>query len=170
MPPGQPSRFYRNELCALVHVESNVILERAVAQSLAAGENVIIDGTMAWKPWVSGLVTQLGDEGYSIHVVDVEASREIAAARIVHRWQQGLLAALTASAADSAAQMGGRWLPVSAVDRLFTHSRFPDGKPEIPQPESSVESFLRRPPPNQPRPPPALRLSSRSTIVSADSW
>ncbi|WP_147343796.1 zeta toxin family protein [Rhodococcus sp. ADH] len=127
--PGQPSRFYPNELCALVHVESNVILERAVAQSLAVGENVIIDGTMAWKPWVGGMVTQLGDEGYTIHVVDVEASREIAAARIVHRWEQGLLAALSAPTSDSAAQMGGRWLPVSAVDRLFTDSRIPDGKP-----------------------------------------
>ncbi|MFI5436402.1 AAA family ATPase [Rhodococcus baikonurensis] len=126
---GEPSRLYPNELCALVHVESNVILERAVAQSLTAGENVIIDGTMAWKPWVSGLVAQLDDTGYTIHVVDVEASREIAVARIVHRWQQGALAAFTAAATDSAAQMGGRWLPVSAVDRLFADSRLPDGKP-----------------------------------------
>jgi hypothetical protein len=25
--------------------------------------------------------------------------------------------------------MGGRWLPISAVDRLFTDKRLPDGKP-----------------------------------------
>ncbi|WP_209448840.1 AAA family ATPase [Rhodococcus qingshengii] len=127
--PGQPSRFYPNELCALVHVESNVILEQVVGQCVAAGENVIIDGTMAWKPWVSALVTRLDDEEYDIHVVDVEASKEIAAARIVHRWKQGLDAALTASAEDAQAQMGGRWLPVSAVDRLFAAHRQPDGKP-----------------------------------------
>lgn len=127
-PTGERSRFYPNELCALVHVESNVILERAVAQSLVVGENVIIDGTMAWKPWVSGLVTQLDDEGYSIHVVDVEASREIAAAGSCidgskARWRHSPHRLLTRRR---------RWvagLPVSAVDRLFAEERLPDGKP-----------------------------------------
>ncbi|WP_280784950.1 zeta toxin family protein [Rhodococcus opacus] len=127
--PAQPSRFYPNELCALVHVESNLLLETAVAQSLLVGENVIIDGTMAWKPWVTELVTRLERERYTIHIADVEASREVAAARIMHRWQQGLTAALNVSNADPAARMGGRWLPVSAVDRLFTDKRLPDGKP-----------------------------------------
>lgn len=126
--PGQPSRFYPNELSALVHVESNLLLETAVAQSLSVGgENVIIDGTMAWKPWATELVTRLERERYTIHIADVESSREIATARIVHRWQQGLTAALTASGDDPAARMGGRWLPVSAVDRLFTDTRLPDG-------------------------------------------
>jgi hypothetical protein len=55
--PGQPSRFYPNELSALVHIESNLLLERAVTDALSVGENVIIDGTMAWKPWVTELVT-----------------------------------------------------------------------------------------------------------------
>ncbi len=91
------------------------------------GENVIIDGTMAWKPWATELVTRLERERYTIHIADVESSREIATARIVHRWQQGLTAALTASGDDPAARMGGRWLPVSAVDRLFTDTRLPDG-------------------------------------------
>jgi len=127
--PGQPSRFYPNELCALVHIESNLLLETAVAQSLSVGENVIIDGTMAWKPWVTELVTRLEREHYTIHIADVEASREVAAARIVHRWQQGLAAALNTSDTDPAARMGGRWLPISAVDRLFTDKRLPDGKP-----------------------------------------
>jgi hypothetical protein len=90
---------------------------------------VIIDGTMAWKPWATELVTRLEREHYTIHIADVEASREIATARIVHRWQQGLTAALTASGDDLATRMGGRWLPISAVDRLFTDTRQPDGKP-----------------------------------------
>lgn len=126
---GQPSQFYPNELSALVHAESNVILERVVGQCLSMGEDMVIDGTMAWKPWASGLVAQLDEEGYDIRVVDVEATREIAASRVVHRWRQGLHAARTATADDAAAQMGGRWLPVSAVDRLFTDHRLPDGKP-----------------------------------------
>ncbi|MFE7421123.1 zeta toxin family protein [Rhodococcus sp. NPDC057529] len=127
--PGQTSRFYPNELSALVHIESNILLETAVAHSLSVGENVIIDGTMAWKPWATELVTRLEREHYTIHIADVEASQEIAAARIVHRWQQGLTAALNASGDDPASRMGGRWLPISAVDRLFTDKRLPDGKP-----------------------------------------
>ncbi|TQC40143.1 hypothetical protein EEB14_56280 [Rhodococcus sp. WS4] len=126
---GHPSRFYPNELSALVHIESNLLLETAVAQSLSVGENVIIDGTMAWKPWAIELVTRLERDRYTIHVADVEASRELATARIVHRWQQGLTAALNASEDDPATRMGGRWLPISAVDRLFTDTRLPDGKP-----------------------------------------
>ncbi|RZL84518.1 MAG: hypothetical protein EOP32_03130 [Rhodococcus sp. (in: high G+C Gram-positive bacteria)] len=116
-------------MSALVHVESNLLLETAVAQSLSLGENVIIDGTMAWKPWATELVTRLEREHYTIHLADVEASRDVAAARIVRRWRQGLTAALTASGDDPAAGMGGRWLPISAVDRLFTDTRLPDGKP-----------------------------------------
>ena len=112
-----------------MHIESNLLLETAVAQSLSLGENVIIDGTMAWKPWVTELVTRLEREHYTIHIADVEASRDVAAARIVRRWRQGLTAALTASGDDPAAGMGGRWLPISAVDRLFTDTRLPDGKP-----------------------------------------
>ncbi|MHA4850953.1 MULTISPECIES: zeta toxin family protein [unclassified Rhodococcus (in: high G+C Gram-positive bacteria)] len=127
--PGLPSRFHPNELCALVHIESNLLLETAVAQSLSVGENVIIDGTMAWKPWATELVSRLERDHYTIHIADVEASRELAAARIVHRWQQGFTAALHASKDDPAARMGGRWLPNSAVDRLFTENRLPDGKP-----------------------------------------
>jgi hypothetical protein len=127
--PGQPSRFYPNELSALVHIESNLLLARAVTESLVVGENVIIDGTMAWKPWATELVTRLEGERYTIGVADVEASRDIAAARVVHRWQQGYTAALTAPGDDTDAGMGGRWLPVTAVDRLFTDTRLPDGVP-----------------------------------------
>jgi len=35
--PGQSSRFYPNELSALVHIESNLLLETAVAEALSGG-------------------------------------------------------------------------------------------------------------------------------------
>ncbi|MDT2006398.1 hypothetical protein FXW78_20000 [Rhodococcus opacus] len=112
----------------MVHIESNLLLETAVAHSLSVGRDVIIDGTIAWKPWATELATRLDREHYTIHIADVEASRQVAAARIVHRWQQGLTAALNASGTDPA-RIGGRWLPLSAVDRLFTDMQLPDGKP-----------------------------------------
>ncbi|MDV7089751.1 AAA family ATPase [Rhodococcus opacus] len=57
--PGQPSRLYPNELCALVHMESNLLLETDVAQALAVGRDVIVDGTMVWNPRSTELVTRL---------------------------------------------------------------------------------------------------------------
>jgi len=126
---GDPGRFYPNELSALVHRESSILLETAVEQSLSRGEDVIIDGTMAWKPWAVQLVTDLERKGYAISIADVEAPQHVAAERIVQRWQKGHMAALAAPATDVAAQMGGRWLPASAVDRMFPEKREPDGLP-----------------------------------------
>lgn len=126
-PAGEPARFYPNELSALVHRESSLLLETAVEQSIARGENVIIDGTLAWKPWAVQLVTDLDRKGYSISIADVEAPHEVASERIVQRWQEGHLAALSAPETDMAAQMGGRWVPQSAVDRLFPIETTADG-------------------------------------------
>lgn len=72
-----------------MHIESNLLLETAVAHSLSVGERCDHRRQIAWKPWATALVTRLDLERYTIHIADVEASRQVAAARIVHRWQQG---------------------------------------------------------------------------------
>ncbi|MEU2005572.1 hypothetical protein ACH47B_25430 [Rhodococcus sp. NPDC019627] len=126
--PGQPSRFYPNELSALVHIESNLLLETAVALVVGGGERdhrrhngLEAVGDRAGVPPRARALHNPHRRRRSL--------REIATARIVHRWQQGFTAALHASKDDPAARMGGRWLPNSAVDRLFTENRLPDGKP-----------------------------------------
>ncbi len=127
--PGEASLFYPFELSALVHRESTDFLFAAAERdAVARGENLIIDGTLAWKSHAERLVSDLGQAGYTIQVVDVEAPKGVAAERIVARWRLGFLEALN-EPTDPAAQLGGRWVPATAVDSLFTEFREPDKAP-----------------------------------------
>lgn len=112
-------RFHPLELSALVHRESTILQERALNEAMRAGENIAIDGTLGYLPWAEELVRQLRDFGYKIHVIDVEAVQELSLARVVGRWRTGYEKAL-ACPQDPNAALGGRWLPASAVTRLFT--------------------------------------------------
>lgn len=111
-------RFHPLELSALVHRESTILQERALSDAMRAGENIAIDGTLGYMPWAKDLVRQLGDFGYKIHVIDVEAEQELSLARVVTRWRTGYEKAV-AFPHDPDAALGGRWLPASAVTRLF---------------------------------------------------
>lgn len=127
--PGEASRFYPFELSALVHREStDFLFDAAMRESVARGDNLIIDGTLSWKSHAERLVGDLSRAGYTIRVVDVEASQDVAADRIVERWREGLVQALE-QPADPSAQLGGRWVPATAVDGLFTEFREPDKLP-----------------------------------------
>ncbi len=127
--PGEASRFYPLELSALVHREStDFLFDAAMRESVARGENLMIDGTLSWKAHAERLVGDLSRAGYTIRVVDVEAPQEVAADRIVHRWRLGLQGALE-HPADPTAQLGGRWVPATAVAGLFTEFREPDKLP-----------------------------------------
>ncbi|GAB2635533.1 hypothetical protein GCM10027068_13790 [Prescottella soli] len=77
------SYFYPNELSALVHRESTELFAVAAREAIDRGDNLIIDGTMAWKPWAEELVGQSTDAGYSVQIVDVEAPHDATAERIV---------------------------------------------------------------------------------------
>lgn len=121
--------FYPFELSALVHRESTDFLFAAAQRdAVADGENLIIDGTLAWKAHAERLLDHLQQSGYTIHVVDVEAPQHVAAERIVTRWRDGFVRALS-DPADPLARLGGRWVPAAAVDALFTEFREPDHTP-----------------------------------------
>ena len=127
---NQKEQFHPLELSALVHHESTILQARALIAAMRAGENVAIDGTLGYMPWATELVGQLGDFGYEIHVIDVEATQEIALARVIDRWRAGYARA-TAFPSDPVAAMGGRWLPASAVTRLFTAAPEVAGTPLV---------------------------------------
>lgn len=127
--PGQTSRFYPFELSALVHHESTGFLFTAAErEAVDRGENLIVDGTLAWKPHAERLVAGLAEAGYRIQVVDVEAPKDVAADRIVARWRRGFLQAQGAPA-DPERRLGGRWVPVTALDSIFTEFRAPGNTP-----------------------------------------
>jgi len=125
----QAGGFYPFELSALVHRESTDFLFAAAQRdAVADGENLIIDGTLAWKDHAERLLDHLQQAGYTIHVVDVEAPQYVAAERIVRRWRDGLARALS-DPADPLARLGGRWVPATAIDALFAEFREPDHLP-----------------------------------------
>lgn len=127
--PGEGSRFHPFELSALVHRESTDFLFAAAERdAVADGENLIVDGTLAWKGHAERLLNHLQQAGYTIHVVDVEAPQHVAAERIVSRWRHGFLRAV-GECADPAARLGGRWVPAAAIEALFTEFREPDHVP-----------------------------------------
>lgn len=127
--PGESSRFHPFELSALVHHEStNFLFNPALEDAIARGDNLIIDGTLAWKPRADRIVADLSEAGYRIRVVDVEAPKAVTLARTVERWRLGYLQALNKPTGPDA-HLGGRWLPPGAVDALFTEFREPDKKP-----------------------------------------
>ncbi|AHD24308.1 hypothetical protein Y013_26010 (plasmid) [Rhodococcus pyridinivorans SB3094] len=79
---------------ALVHRESTDFLFAAAERdAVADGENLIIDGTLAWRAHAERLLSHLQQAGYTIHIVDVEAPQHVAAERIVTRWRDGLVRA-----------------------------------------------------------------------------
>ncbi len=57
--PGEQSYFYPDELSALVHRESTELFAVAAREAIGRGESLVIDGTMAWKPWSEELVARL---------------------------------------------------------------------------------------------------------------
>ncbi|MGW4482030.1 zeta toxin family protein [Rhodococcus triatomae] len=127
--PGQAGLFHPFELSALVHQESTDFLFRpALDAAVERGDNLVIDGTLSWKPHADRMLTDLSQAGYTIQVVDVEAPKDVAAARMLERWRRGFVNAVT-TPTDPDARLGGRWVPPTAVDGLFTETRHPDGAP-----------------------------------------
>ncbi len=107
--PGETSLFYPFELSALVHREStDFLFATAERDAVARGENLIVDGTLAWKSHAKRLVSDLSQAGYTIQIVDVEAPKGVAAERIVARWRQGFLQALNEPADPARRPVGAR--------------------------------------------------------------
>jgi predicted ABC-type ATPase len=112
--------IWPRERAALVHEESSELMKRARATAIAEGENIIVDGTMSNAESAKALVAQLEESGYTIKIAAVDASREVTAARVDHRWAQGYRQAVDGSAPDPLdRQLGGRWVPEQVVSAMY---------------------------------------------------
>ncbi|GHG64196.1 zeta toxin family protein [Streptomyces griseocarneus] len=126
---GQPGeQFYPRELAALVHDESGMLAMEAQAQALQAGENVVIDGTLANEQWSNDLVGMLDEAGYTVHVVDVETSKDVAQERVNGRWQEPYEEVLekAENGQDTSKELGGRWVPNEVVGYMYPNGN--DGR------------------------------------------
>lgn len=96
------------ELAALVHVESTQILDTLRRHAIARGEQMVIEGTLAWSGLGEVLLTELQEAGYAnIRVVVVEVPEPIAQHRATDRWWKVRSAGIDA--------LGCRFTPPSVI-------------------------------------------------------
>lgn len=114
-------RFYPLELAPLVHDESTRLANEAQKSAIAAGENVVIDGTLAGRSKPDQIAQSLTEAGYTIHVVDVETSKDVSRERVMGRWQGPYEKAEEKAerGEDVSKELGGRWVNGEVVDFMF---------------------------------------------------
>lgn len=109
LPDGGPVGV--RELASHVHGISTRTTNLVRQMALAAGENVIIDGTLSWERLPAQYIDELFMSRYEeVEVVDVETTRTNAIERARQRWWLG-------RASDSA--MGGRFVPDVVIDNCY---------------------------------------------------
>lgn len=98
------------ELAGLYHRESTVLADKAEEISLAARENVIIEGTLAWDDLAAQVVKDLTRHNYRyLDVVLVEVSLRTALEQALKRWWSD----------RKRGGLGGRFTPTIAIQSLY---------------------------------------------------
>ena len=112
-------RFDPLEVASLVHEESGILARRLRRDAIGAGTNVVIDGTLNDQAKADDLLRQLTAAHYEVHVVLVNAPRDVVAERIEARWLAGRRqVGADPAAARQRGDLGGRWVPPTFADRL----------------------------------------------------
>ena len=130
---AQGHRFYPLELASLVHEESSMLMKTLRDESIARGDNIVIDSVLSDETNALALGEKLEKAGYSIHVVDVEVPFEVSQQRIQQRWLQA-----RQEAEQDGSGLGGRWVPSEFARTVFDG---PDGKSK---PEHAAQQLALR--------------------------
>lgn len=105
LPDGKPVGL--RELASHVHVFSSKVTDVVRKLSLAAGENVVVDGTLSWSPLADLYVDEFYRAGYEgLEVVAVEIPLAMALERARQRWWSGR---------KQDEYYGGRFVPEFAI-------------------------------------------------------
>lgn len=108
LPDG--AGVHLRELGSHVHRFSTIVSDLMRAASLDRGENIVVDGSLAWEPLAQRYVDELLDAGYeAADVVSVEVTEEMALERAQARWWSGRLQG----------EPGGRFVPAAVVQACF---------------------------------------------------
>jgi hypothetical protein len=109
LPDGEPVGV--RELASHVHSISTRTTNLVRQMALAAGENVIIDGTLSWEKLPDQYIDELFMSRYEqVDVVDVETTRDTAVERARQRWWAGRL---------NDPVMGGRFVPDTVIEHCY---------------------------------------------------
>lgn len=99
------------ELAGWVHRASTDVADLVRAESLALGENIIVEGTLGWPDLIDIYATELADSDYAkLTVLSVEVPQAVAIKQARARWWSGRLIA---------SGLGGRFLPDAALGPFF---------------------------------------------------
>lgn len=113
LPDGMP--LHPRELSGLVHAESTAIASDILKDCSKRQENVLVEGTLSWRPYVSELLRIFEDEGYRrLDVLSVDVGRVLARERVLERWWND-----RQSLRD---ELGGRFVPGAVIDALYPRS------------------------------------------------
>jgi predicted ABC-type ATPase len=115
----QGERFWPRELAAIVHDEAGQLVSRATAESIANGENLIVDGTLSDLEKARQLTDHLRQAGYTVRIASVDGPQDVTKQRASHRWRNDYLAAEEGIADGRAADLGGRWVPSEVPSGLY---------------------------------------------------
>lgn len=109
LPDGRPVAL--REVSWWVHHVSTDIADDVRALSLSRGENVVVEGTLQWRPLAETYTSQLGLNDYErLTVLDVEVPLEVAVQQARHRWWD------YRTGTDP---LGGRFMSDEAVARFY---------------------------------------------------
>jgi hypothetical protein len=78
------------EASGLIHQESNDIANKLTARLVAERTNIVIDGTMAWRPHIIDNIELLQALGYSMKGLFVEVTPETSKRRAMQRHRSGI--------------------------------------------------------------------------------
>lgn len=102
------------ELATLVHRESTAIAESLLRSCMSQGENVLVQGTLAWDQQPHVLLTSLhAGDYFEVSIIDAEVDLSTAIARSRSRWWTGRT--------DHHSVLGGRFVPVDFIKKLFVN-------------------------------------------------
>lgn len=106
------------ELAPLVHQESTELLDALRADCMRDGENIMIDGTLTWRPergpgYGAILMDELARAGYGdVEIIDVEVPKHVAIDRALTRWWNDRVS-------SDANSFGGRYVPPAAIEAVY---------------------------------------------------
>ena len=101
------------ELSGLVHEESVQIAREIRRRCMQLGENVIIEGTLSWKPMIDVHLEELVAHGYDrLEILSLAVPRDVALERALTRWWS--------DRCDLETELGGRFVPRETIDGCYT--------------------------------------------------
>jgi len=110
LPDGRPVGV--RELASHIHSISTRTADVVRQSALAAGENVVIEGTLSWAPIIDVYIDDFFNAGYEgLEVVDVEAPVDVAIQRARSRWWDGR---------QSDLELGGRFVPDTEIKKFYS--------------------------------------------------